>query len=102
MHFCRPIAQFSSLSYENIYPLYLDGQRDMEDNFDTAIHEVVEEFENILTTEDTRVGIDRRHMEASEFPLKDGGGNVIAKDRRSQQDRRNVDIDIDDISEYIQ
>ena len=74
----------------------------MENSFETAIHEVVEEFENIPTTEDTRVGIDRRYIEAKEFPLRDSSGNLVAKDRRSQQDRRNADIDIDDISEYIQ
>ncbi len=74
----------------------------MEDNFDTAVHEAVEEFENIPTTEDTRVGIDRRHHVAEEFPLKDSNGKLIAEDRRSQKDRRSVDIDIDDISEYIQ
>ena len=74
----------------------------MEDNFDTAIHEVVEEFENIPTTEDTRVGIDRRHLEAKEFPLKGSNGNLVTKERRSQQDRRHEDVDIDDISEYIQ
>ncbi|MEJ2115351.1 MAG: hypothetical protein P8X88_04735 [Gammaproteobacteria bacterium] len=45
-----------------IETLNIAGQSDMEDNFDTAIHEVVEEFENIPTTEDTRVGIDRRHL----------------------------------------
>jgi len=74
----------------------------MDNNFDTAIHEVVEEFENIPTTEDTRVGIDRRHLVATEFPLKDSTGNLISEDRRSQQDRRNVEVDIDDISEYTQ
>ncbi len=74
----------------------------MGDNFDTAIHEAVEKFENIPTTEDTRVGIDRRSLEAKEFPLKDSNGKQITKDRRSQKDRRSANIDIDDISEYIQ
>lgn len=79
-----------------------EGQSDMEDYFDSAIHEVVEDFENIPTTEDTRTGIDRRHLEAKEFPLKDSNGNVVAEDRRTQEDRRSEDIDIDDISEYVQ
>jgi len=74
----------------------------MDDKFNTVIHEVVEEFENIPTTEDTRTGIDRRYLEAKNFPLKDGNGNIIAKDRRAQEDRRNLEIDIDDISEYTQ
>ncbi len=80
----------------------MKGQSDMDDNFDTVIHEVAEEFEKITTTEDTRTGIDRRYLEAKSFPLKDGNGNIIAKNRRSQEDRRNLDIDIDDISEYTQ
>ncbi len=41
----------------------------MGDNFDTEIHELAEEFENIPTTEDERVGIDRRHLDAEECPL---------------------------------
>ncbi|QMU60580.1 MAG: hypothetical protein GKR92_02260 [Gammaproteobacteria bacterium] len=80
----------------------MNGQSDMDDNFDTVIHEVVEEFEKISTTEDMRTGIDRRYQKAKDFPLKDKNGNVIAKDRRSQEDRRNLEIDIDDISEYTQ
>jgi hypothetical protein len=80
----------------------MKGQRDMDDSFETVIHEVVEEFEKIPTTEDTRTGIDRRYLEAKNFPLKDGNGYIIAKDRRSQADRRNLEIDIDDISEYTQ
>ena len=80
----------------------MKGQRDMDDSFETVIHEVVEEFEKIPTTEDTRTGIDRRYLEAKNFPLKDGNGHIIAKDRRSQADRRNLEIDIDDISEYTQ
>ncbi len=82
--------------------MIIEGQSEMEDYFDSAIHEVVEEFENISTTEDTRTGIDRRHVEAKEFPLKDSNGNVVTEDRRTQDDRRNQDIDIDDISEYVQ
>jgi len=74
----------------------------MEDNFDTAIHEVVEEFESISTTEDTRTGIDRRHVEAKGFPLIDSAGNTIDEERRVQDDRRCLEIDIDDISEYTQ
>lgn len=74
----------------------------MDDYFDSAIHEVVEDFENIPTTEDTRTGIDRRHIEAKEFPIKDSNGDVVAEDRRTQYDRRSLDIDIDDISEYVQ
>ena len=73
----------------------------MDDKFDSAIHEIVEEFDVIPTTEDTRTGIDRRYKEAKAFPLKDNAGNVIAVDRRTQEDRRNEDIDIDDISEYV-
>ena len=74
----------------------------MEDNFDSAIQEVVEEFEAIPTTEDTRTGIDRRHVEAKSFPLKDNAGNIIEEERRIQNDRRCLEIDIDDISEYTQ
>ena len=73
----------------------------MDDNFDSALHEVTEIFEKIPTTEDTRTGIDRRYAKAEGFPLKDGNGNVIAEDRRTAKDRRSVEIDIDDISEYI-
>lgn len=80
----------------------MKGQSDMDEKFDTVIHEIVEEFEKIPTTEDTRTGIDRRYLEAKSFPLKDSNGNIIAKDRRSQEDRRHLDIDIDDISEYTQ
>lgn len=78
------------------------GQSEMDDNFDTVINEVAEVFENIPTTEDTRTGIDRRYRLATDFPLKDNDGNVIAKDRRSKEDRRNLEVDIDDISEYTQ
>ena len=74
----------------------------MQDYFDTAINEVVDEFETIHTTEDTRTGIDRRHTEAKEFPLTDHNGNVIMADRRAKEDRRNTIVDIDDISEYVQ
>ena len=73
----------------------------MENSIDTVIHEVVEEFENIPTTEGTRTGISRRHLEAKNFPRKDNCGNIIPEDRRSQGDRRKFDIDIDNISEYI-
>lgn len=82
--------------------MIIEGQSDMEDYFDSAIHEVVEEFENIPTTEDTRTGIDRRHIEAKEFPIKDSNGKVVAEDRRTHEDRRSQVIDIDDISEYVQ
>lgn len=74
----------------------------MDDNFDSAIQEVTEIFEKIPTTEDTRTGIDRRHAEAEGFPLKDNNGNIIAEDRRTEEDRRNEEIDIDDISEYLE
>jgi hypothetical protein len=74
----------------------------MGDNFDSAIHEVVEDFEAIPTTEDTRSRIERRHLVSEGFPLKDRKGNVILEDRRSHEDRRRLDVDIDDISEYIQ
>lgn len=80
----------------------MNRQRDMEDYFDTAINEVVDEFETIPTTEDTRTGIDRRHLDTKEFPIKDNQGKLVAEDRRTQKDRRNTIIDIDDISEYIQ
>ncbi len=73
----------------------------MEDKFDSAIKEVTEDFDSVPTTEDPRTGIDRRHTVATEFPIKDHDGNVITKDRRSKQDRRARDIDIDDISEYV-
>ncbi len=79
----------------------MSGQIDMDDKFDSAIHEIVEEFDAVPTTEDTRTGTDRRHQEAKAFPLKDKAGNVIAEDRRTQEDRRNEEIDIDDISEYV-
>ncbi len=78
------------------------GQSKMYDNFDTVINELAQVFENIPTTEDTRTGIDRRHQTVTNFPLKDSSGNVIAKDRRLQEDRRNQEVDIDDISEYTQ
>jgi len=74
----------------------------MENNIDAVIHEAIEEFEKIPTTEDTRTGIGRRLLEAKDFPFKDNSGNVIPEDRRSQEDRRNLDVDIDDISEYTQ
>jgi hypothetical protein len=74
----------------------------MDDNFDTLINEVSEVFENISTTEDTRTGIERRHQVAAEFPLKDRNGNVVEEDRRVKEDRRNLEVDIDDISEYVQ
>ena len=74
----------------------------MQDNFDAAVNEVVDEFEKIATTEDTRTGIDRRHVEAKEFPLTDNNGNVIMEDRRAKEDRRHTVINIDDISEYVQ
>ncbi len=74
----------------------------MNDYFDTAINTIVDEFENIQTTEDTRKGNDRRHLEAKEFPLTDNNGELVAQDRRAQKDRRNNFVDIDDISEYIQ
>ncbi len=102
VYFCGSITQFSASAYAIILAMIKEGQSDMEDYFDSAIHEVVEDFENIPTTEDTRTGIDRRHLEAKEFPLKDSNGNVVAEDRRTQEDRRSEDIDIDDISEYVQ
>jgi|GEM_PF-5766472 len=74
----------------------------MDDNFDSAIQEVTEIFEKVPTTEDTRTGIDRRHTKAEAFPLTDNSGNTIAEDRRTDEDRRNTEIDIDDISEYVQ
>ena len=74
----------------------------MKDYFDTAINTIVDEFENISTTEDTRKGNDRRNLDSKDFPLMDNNGKVVAQDRRTQKDRRNVIIDIDDISEYIQ
>lgn len=77
-------------------------QSDMDDNFDTLINEVAEVFERIPTTEDTRTGIERRHLVATDFPIKDSSGSVVDKDRRSQEDRRNQEVDIDDISEYVQ
>ena len=80
----------------------MDGQSNMEDNFDSAIHEVVEAFEQTPTTEDTRTGIDRRFTQAKSFPLTDSDGAVVTKDRRSDNDRRNNIVDIDDITEYIQ
>ena len=73
----------------------------MEEKFDTVIKEIAEDFEAVSTTEDPRTGIDRRHKIAKEFPIEDSNGNVIAEDRRKQKDRRSVDIDIDDISEYV-
>ncbi len=79
----------------------MGGQINMDDKFDSAIHEIVEEFEAVPTTEDTRTGIDRRLKEAKEFPLKDSTGTLVAEDRRKQDDRRNEEIDIDDISEYV-
>jgi hypothetical protein len=74
----------------------------MEDNFDSTIHELVEEFETIPTTEDTRTGIDRRHVDAKGFPLQDNSGTIIEEERRIKDDRRCLEIDIDDISEYTQ
>ena len=73
----------------------------MEEKFDTVIKEIAEDFEAVSTTEDPRTGVDRRHQIAKEFPIEDSNGNVIAEDRRKQKDRRSVDIDIDDISEYV-
>ena len=73
----------------------------MEEKFDTVIKEIAEDFETVSTTEDPRTGIDRRHKISKEFPLEDSNGNVIAEDRRKQKDRRSIDIDIDDISEYV-
>jgi len=72
----------------------------MDDSFDSAIQEVTALFEKTPTTEDPRTGIDRRHAKAEGFPLKDKSGNVIAEDRRTADDRRNAEIDIDDISDY--
>ncbi len=80
----------------------MNGQSDMEDYFDSAIHEVVEAFEEIPTTEDARTGIERRHVQAEGFPLTDHDGNVVNEERRFKEDRRNTVIDIDDISEYVQ
>ena len=74
----------------------------MQDYFDAAISEVVDEFDEILTTEDTRTGIERRHTEAKEFPITDNNGNLIMEDRRTKEDRRHTVINIDDISEYVQ
>ncbi len=74
----------------------------MDDNFDTLINEVAEVFEHIPTTEDTRTGIERRHQAATDFPIKDSNGVKVLKDRRSQEDRRNREVDIDDITEYVQ
>ncbi len=73
----------------------------MNDKFDNVIKDITEHFETVHTTEDPRTGIDRRHHVTSEFPLKDSNGNIVAKDRRKRLDRRANDIDIDDISEYV-
>jgi len=94
------MPQIFSTVYAKISDQFNDGQRFMDDNFDSAIQEVTEIFEKVPTTEDTRTGIDRRHQEAKEFPLKDRAGNLVAEDRR-QGDRRNSEVDIDDISEYV-
>lgn len=72
----------------------------MAEEFDSAIKEFIEGFDRIHTTEDQRTGIDRRHKIAKEFPIKDSKGNLIARDRRTKQERRTDNIDIDDISEY--
>lgn len=100
--FCRAISQFSRPYCVTIKPLFIDGQSDMEDNFDSTIHEVAVEFEATPTTEDTRTGIDRRHTQSKGFPLQDKSGTVIEKERRIKNDRRCLEIDIDDISEYTQ
>jgi len=71
----------------------------MNDKFDNTIKEIIEEFDSTPTTEDPRMGIDRRCQEAKEFPLVDSDGNVVARDRRRSQ-RRSKKIDIDDISDY--
>lgn len=73
----------------------------MDDKFDTAIKEIVEDFETVATTEDPRTGADRRQCVAKEFPLKDHVGNMVAEDRRAKNDRRTNEIDIDDISQYV-
>lgn len=78
----------------------MNGQSEMEDDFDQTIQNLAEEFDATPTTEDARTGIDRRFKQATEFPLKDKAGNVVAEDRRKDDDRRNENIDIDDISEY--
>lgn len=100
MQNCGSIAQKLFPVCENINASLTDEQSIMDDNFDNAIHEVVELFEKTPTTEDTRTGIDRRHAKAEGFPLKDNNGEVVAEDRRTAEDRRNAKIDIDDISEY--
>ena len=58
----------------------------MNDYFDTAINTIVDDFETIPTTEDTRKGKDRRRLETKEFPLSDNKGEVVAQDRRTQKD----------------
>ncbi len=72
----------------------------MAEEFDSAIKEFIEDFDRIHMTEDPRTGIDRRYKIAKEFPIKDSKGNLIARDRRTMQERRTDNIDIDDISEY--
>ena len=73
----------------------------MAEEFDSAIKEIVEEFGSIQTTEDPRNGVERRHQQSKDFPIKDNKGNMVAEDRRVHEDRRSKDIDIDDISEYV-
>ena len=72
----------------------------MAEEFDSAIKEILKDFDTVHTTEDPRTGSDRRHNITKEFPIKDSKGNLIASDRRTQQERRTDNIDIDDISEY--
>lgn len=100
MQFWGSMPQNFFIVYAIIIAPKSNEQSIMDDNFDSAIHEVAELFEKIPTTEDTRTGIDRRHTDAEGFPLKDSKGEVIAEERRSAEDRRNAKIDIDDISEY--
>ncbi len=72
---------------------------DMKNDYQHALNEVLEEFDSVQSTEDPRTGGDRRKKAATKFPLTDNQGNIIAEDRR-KQDRRNVDVDINDIDDY--
>lgn len=73
----------------------------MAEEFDSAIKEIVEKFGSIQTTEDPRAGVERRYQQTKDFPIKDSKGNVIVDDRRIYEDRRTKNLDIDDISEYV-
>ena len=74
----------------------------MEINIDTYDSWSCRRIWKIPTTEDTRSGIDRPRLEAKHFQLNDNCGNIIAEDQCSQEDRRNLYVDIDDIYEYTQ